>query len=60
MKFNKSNKKPNNIKRKCNIPVEVLKLLSQKPNTKLSFIELRKLIIDYITTNNLYDNDDKT
>jgi hypothetical protein len=51
---------PTNKRIKNKIDENILELFSQKKGTKLSFLDLRKLMLGYITNNNLIDKDDKT
>lgn len=51
---------PKSKRIKCKINNKVLKFFSLKNGTKLSFLEIRKLLVNYVKEENMYDEDDKT
>lgn len=51
---------PKNKRIKNKVNADILKIFSQKSGTKLSFLDLRKLMLGYITENNLIDKENKT
>ena len=51
---------PKSKRTKEKIPTNIIKFFKIKTGTKLSFIKLRKYMMDYIKNNELYDKEDKT
>ncbi len=51
---------PKSRRAKCKINNGVLKFFSLKNGSKLSFLEVRKLFVNYVKEKDLYDIDDKT
>lgn len=55
-----NNSVPNNKRKKGPVPNRILKFFGKEPKTKLSFIDLRKLLIAYVKNNKLLDKENKS